>query len=88
MTCDACVEGISGSIEQLLSDEFVAGIVDELSGNGFCGGEFLEDIELCASVIAELIPLALPALTAEISSDDMTQICNMAVPDTCSAVVG
>merc|ERR1711872_509853 len=31
--------GIAASIEQLLSEEFVMGIVDALSGDGFCGME-------------------------------------------------
>ena len=79
MTCDECLEGIRGAIEQL----FVAGIVDGLSGDGFCGTE--EDAELCASVIAELIPLALPALAAGFDSERMPEICNMAVSDTCPA---
>ena len=81
MNCDECLEGIRGAIEQLLSAEFVAGIVDGLSGDGFCGTE--EDVELCASVIAELIPLALPALAAGFDSEKTQYICNMAVSDTC-----
>jgi hypothetical protein len=83
MTCDDCIEGIKGAIDQLLSAEFVAGIVDALSGDGFCGTE--EDAELCASVIAELIPVALPALAAGLDAARMPEICNMAVPDTCPA---
>ena len=79
MSCYECLEGINGAIEQLLSAEFV----DGLSGDGFCGTE--EDTELCASVIAELIPLALPALAAGFDSVRTLEICNMAVPDTCSA---
>ena len=81
MTCDECLEGIRGAIEQLLSAEFVAGIVDGLSGDGFCYTE--QDAVLCASVIAELIPIALPALAAGINSERMPEICNMAVPETC-----
>ena len=83
MSCYECLEGINGAIEQLLSAEFVDGIVDGLSGDGFCGTE--EDAELCASVIAELIPLALPALAAGFDSERMPEICNMAVSDTCPA---
>ena len=81
MTCDDCLEGIRGAIAQLLSAEFVAAIVDGLSGDGFCGTE--DDAELCASVIAELIPIALPALAAGLDSEKSPEICNTAVPGTC-----
>merc|ERR1711862_953626 len=62
MTCDECLGGIQASVEQMLSEEFMMGIVEALSGEGFCGME--EDPELCAQVIAQLIPAALPALAA------------------------
>merc|ERR1712121_425247 len=81
MTCEECTNGIAASIEQLLSEEFVMGIVDALSGDGFCGME--EDPELCANVIAQLIPLALNALAANGDPAAATAICNMAIPDTC-----
>merc|ERR1711997_993878 len=48
MTCDECLDGIKASIDQLLSEEFISGIVDALSGNGFCG--MMEDPEMCANV--------------------------------------
>eukprot|EP00091_Calanus_sinicus_P015513 TRINITY_DN3383_c0_g1_i12.p1 TRINITY_DN3383_c0_g1~~TRINITY_DN3383_c0_g1_i12.p1 ORF type:complete len:201 (-),score=77.48 TRINITY_DN3383_c0_g1_i12:8-610(-) len=83
MTCDECLGGIQGAIEQLLSEEFVSGIVEALSGEGFCGME--EDPELCARVIADLIPAALPALAAGLEENQTGEICNMAVPDTCPA---
>ena len=83
MTCDECLSGIRASIGQLLSEEFVSGIVEALSGNGFCGGT--EDPEMCAKVIADLIPLALPALAGGFDSESTPMICNMAVPDTCPA---
>ena len=63
-------------------EEFVTGIVDALSGDGFCGME--EDAELCASTIAVLIPLALPAL-AQFDPAVATDLCNTAIPDTCAA---
>ena len=65
----------------MLSEDFVNGIVDALSGDGFCGME--EDAELCASTIAVLIPLALPAL-AVFDEAVATDLCNSAVPDTCA----
>ena len=83
MTCDECRGGIREAIGQLLSEEFVSGIVDALSGDGFCGMD--EDPELCAKVIADLIPLALPALAGGFDSEQTGTICNMAVPDTCPA---
>merc|ERR1711892_783283 len=52
MTCDECTEGIMAGVDQLLSDEFVAGIVDALSGDGFCGME--EDPEECSAIMAAL----------------------------------
>merc|ERR1712241_629839 len=63
MTCDECLDDIKASIDQLLSEEFISGIVDALSGNGFCGGMTEKpNPEECAAIIAELIPAALPIL--------------------------
>merc|ERR1739842_188654 len=65
MTCDECLDGIKATIDQLLSEEFISGIVDALSGNGFCGGMTEKpNPEECADIIAELIPAALPILAA------------------------
>ena len=72
MDCEDFLVGISIVIEQLLSDEFVAGIVDGLSGNGLCGME--EDAELCASAIAELIPFPLPALASGVDAEQSDSI--------------
>ena len=83
MTCDECTEGIMAGVDQLLSDEFVAGIVDALSGDGFCGME--EDPEMCSAVIAALIPAALPVLAGVMDPAQIPEICNTAVPDTCPA---
>merc|ERR1719244_2571158 len=71
MTCEECTNGIQGAIDQLLSEEFVTGID--------------EDPEMCANVIAELIPAALPALAAGFTVEGAQDICNQAVPDTCMA---
>jgi len=81
MTCDECVDGINASIDQLLSEEFIAGIVEWLSGEEFCGVE--EDPEMCANLISQLIPAALPALAAGFDPEGARDICNMAVPDNC-----
>jgi hypothetical protein len=71
-----------GSIVQLLSDEFVQGIVDQLSGDEGCGED--KEPEKCRSVIAELIPLALPAISSAFDETrDAPAICNVAVPDIC-----
>merc|ERR1719228_2683318 len=83
MTCDECLGGIQASVEQMLSEEFVMGIVEGLSGEGFCGME--DDPEMCAKVIAQLIPAALPALAAGFDPAVGSTICNDAVPDTCAA---
>merc|ERR1711887_38322 len=83
MTCDVCTKRIAGAIEQLLSEEFVTGIVERLSGEEFCGVD--EDPEMCANVIAQLIPAALPALAAGVPEEVPQEICNVAVPDTCLA---
>merc|ERR1712244_104472 len=60
MTCDECLAGIHASVDQLLTEEFVTGVVAWLSGEEFCGT--MEDPEMCANIIAELIPAALPAI--------------------------
>eukprot|EP00092_Neocalanus_flemingeri_P011905 GFUD01012837.1.p1 GENE.GFUD01012837.1~~GFUD01012837.1.p1 ORF type:complete len:190 (-),score=42.54 GFUD01012837.1:96-665(-) len=84
ITCEECNEGIMATIEQINSEEFVSGIVDALSGDGFCGT--VEDPELCATTIAVLIPLALPALAGAFDAEGGAIICNRAIPDTCPAL--
>merc|ERR1711874_369867 len=81
VTCDECLNGIQGSIDQLLSEEFVNGIVDALSGDGFCGME--EDPDMCAEIIPILIPAALPALAAMYDPTEGAELCNQALPGTC-----
>jgi len=81
MTCDECVGGINASVDQLLSEEFIAGIVEWLSGVEFCGVD--EDPEMCANIIHQLIPAALPALAAGFDPENASDICNKAVSDTC-----
>merc|ERR1712215_201478 len=85
INCEECFQGIQGSIDQLLSEPFINGIVEALSGDGFCGME--EDPELCANIIAELIPLALPILAGGSTLEGQQDACNSAVPDTCPAFV-
>jgi hypothetical protein len=68
-----------------LLESTIQGIVDALSGEAFCGGLPAEDAERCASVIEFLIPLALPALTANPDPEAGAMICNNAIPDTCPA---
>ena len=83
MICDVCVANIEYTIDQIQQEEFVTGIVDVLSGEGFCGME--EDPEMWAGVIAELIPASLPLLAAAFKPETAMDICNMAIPDTCMA---
>ena len=84
ITCTECVEGVEASSNQLASEEFVTGIVEALSGDGFCGVS--EDPERCAEAIAVLIPLALPALKARFDAPLETMICNLAMPDICPTI--
>ena len=84
VTCEECTSGIQASIDQLVSEEFVSGIVDALSGDGFCGME--EDPDLCSQVISILIPLALPALFEFDPARGLIPgvwACNTALPGTC-----
>merc|ERR1712168_170949 len=81
VTCEECTSGIQASIDQLVSEEFVSGIVDALSGDGFCGME--EDPDPCSQVIPVFIPLALPALAAEFDPARGVEACNTALPGTC-----
>merc|ERR1712001_765524 len=83
MTCDECLDGLKATIDQLLTEEFITGIVAWLSGEEFCG--MLEDPEMCANVIAELIPAALPTLAMAFEPETAMGVCNMAVADTCMA---
>merc|ERR1711970_594702 len=45
LTCDGCKAGIRLSIAQLLSDEFINGIIEEISGDEGCGQE--KEAEKC-----------------------------------------
>ena len=85
INCDECKEGIKAAIDQLLSDEFINGIMDALSGEGFCGME--EDPVMCKDVIHDLIPLAMNALAGVFADGQVFNefICNTAITDTCPA---
>merc|ERR1712083_982812 len=83
MTCDECLDVIKATIDQLLTEEFITGVVAWLSGEEFCG--MMEDPEMCANVIAELIPAALPTLAMAFEPETAMGVCNMAVADTCMA---
>ena len=82
ITCEECFEGLQKGVEQLLQEETIAAIVEALSGDAFCGQG--EDPERCAGVIQTLIPLALPALTANPDEEAGKMVCNGAIPDICS----
>merc|ERR1712121_115976 len=82
ITCEECFEGLKKGVEQLLQEETIAAIVEALSGDAFCAQE--EDPERCATVIQTLIPLALPALTANPDEEAGKMVCNGAIPDICS----
>merc|ERR1711955_21152 len=82
LTCDGCKAGIRLSIAQLLSQEFINGIIEEISGDEGCGQE--KEPEKCRAVVAELIPLALPAIASSYDQNkDAPQICNKAVKGIC-----
>ena len=85
INCDECLEGINAALDQLASEEFVTGIVEWLSGDGFCDME--EESERCANAIMDLMPLAIQSLYAAAQGDSTTgpMICNNAIPDTCPA---
>merc|ERR1711964_185342 len=71
---EECVEGLQKGVEQLLQEETIAAIVEALSGDAFCGQG--EDPERCAAAIQTLIPLALPALTANPDEEAGKMVCN------------
>merc|ERR1711913_98066 len=72
---DECVEALPDFWAQIAQ-----AIVDALSGD-FCAAS--EEPERCADAIAVLIPLALPALTANPDQEVGAMICNNAIPDLC-----
>ena len=59
------------TIDQLLSEEFINGIVDALSGEGFCGQD--KHTEECANLISWLIPAALPILAGTLDDGRMVR---------------
>ena len=70
------------SIEQLLSEKFINGIVEKMSGeDGICKEKEDED---CSKKIAEFIPIALPAIASTFDEKtDVPPVCNQVRPDTC-----
>ena len=73
---------MSETIAELLTKYFINGIVEELSGDEGCGQE--KQPAKCKAIVAELIPLALPAIAAEFDEKrDAPAICNAAVKDVC-----
>ena len=82
ITCEECFDGLKKGVEQLLQEETIAAIVEALSGDAFCAQS--EDAERCAAAIQTLIPLALPALTANPDEEAGMMVCNGAIPDICS----
>ena len=83
INCDECKAGMKAALDQLLSEEFITGIVDALSGEAFCG--MSENPEECSKVVHDLIPLALPTLAGSLDAAGQESICNMAIADTCPA---
>merc|ERR1712215_52439 len=83
-TCEECTGGIQAGIDQPLLPSTISGIVEALSGEAFCGME--EDPDMCANIIAELIPLALPILAGGSTPENQQSICNTALPGTCPAL--
>merc|ERR1712154_422673 len=82
ITCEECFDGLKKGVEQLLQEETIQAIVEALSGDAFCAQS--EDSERCAGAIEVLIPLALPALTANPDEEAGKMVCNGAIPDICS----
>merc|ERR1711874_808881 len=95
---EACMEGLPAFWEKVAmmlwpgyynpEEEFMCMqeglcVVAWLSGEEFCG--MMEDPEMCANVIAELIPAALPTLAMAFEPETAMGVCNMAVADTCMA---
>ena len=80
INCDECLAGLVASFDQMLSEQAIASIIEGLSGDAFCGS----DNSVCQSVVAELIPLALPALFSDPDPVLGASICNNAIPDICS----
>merc|ERR1711931_388046 len=78
---EECQEGIMLAIEQMQSDEFIAGIKEALSGPAFCGTE--PDPELCGRVIDVLFPAVLIAFSENSGPELWSPVCNQAIPDTC-----
>merc|ERR1712224_202774 len=82
--CEDCTAIVTALAKYLTSEEFIAGIVEALSGDGFCGQS--ENPEECANVIAALIPVALPALANAGAADTTTgpMICNSVMEGVCA----
>ena len=80
MSCEQCQAGIAASIDQLLEDATIDGIVEWLQGDGLCATS--ED-ERCPGAVDAVIRQGLPVLGKHVNHSDMHDICEMAVEGTC-----
>merc|ERR1711910_254391 len=81
MTCDDCKMGVQAAIDQLLSPEFIDGIVDFLANGEFCANN---GDERCPAAVDAVIRQGLPMLAAMGDDAAFAEACN-AVPGTCPA---
>merc|ERR1712168_1444234 len=83
-TCPSSPAKLRLSLRDFTCDQCLAGIVEALSGDAFCGQN--EDPELCARAISQLIPVALPALAKDGANHPEVgpAICNAAMEGVCA----
>merc|ERR1719460_1258388 len=81
MTCDDCKMGIQEAIDQMLSAEFMDGIVEAVSAE-ICKDNPTEE---CPMFVDGVLRQGLPLLAAAADDAGFAQVCNAAVENTCAA---
>merc|ERR1719458_2130575 len=81
MTCDDCKMGIQAAIDQLVSSEFMDGIVEAVSAE-ICKDNPTEE---CPMFVDGILRQGLPLLAGAGADADFAQACNAAVEGTCPA---
>jgi hypothetical protein len=82
MTCDGCLEGIQGSVDQLLAPETIDKIINMFVESDLCSNFEIDD---CPTIIDMVIRNGLPLLASSGDPADFGEICNAVAPGTCFA---
>merc|ERR1712127_736587 len=73
MTCDACLDGVRSTIDQLIDTPTIEGIITALQGESFCAAPGQDD-ESCPESVDYVIRNGLPMLALGINPADLPTV--------------